>query len=356
MTCSTSRCARRGGGELGRVVDVRFRRAPRRGRREGELELIALIVSPHSRLSYYGYERGTVKGPAVIAAIVRWLHRDSCDRPLGVRGASGRGRRRARSGRTTHPARSAAGDHRRRREAASPSGEAPCDRLDDMWRSTRTALRSHRHRGCCRPGVVHGGSESPSRRRPSTESNLGVLGAADCSPPSPSLGLGGAGDRIERRHRVRPDVRSRARRDDRRRQHREDGGADDGLGRTRRASHRAGRLGAAARLGARASWRKQLPSPGRRVGDRVLAQMHRAAGRSRSSAGRATGPTSGSTSRSDRIQRSAFACSTKLRKSSSVSVGVIARSTTSSTARDAGQALRDRWLPASSTVSSTCAR
>ena len=67
-----------GGAELGRVVDVRFRRTPRRGRREGELELIALIVSPHSRLSYYGYERGTVNGPAVIAAIVRWLHRESC--------------------------------------------------------------------------------------------------------------------------------------------------------------------------------------------------------------------------------------------------------------------------------------
>ena len=59
------------------MVDVRFRRTPRRGRREGHLELIALIVSPHSRLSYYGYERGTVQGPAVIAAIVRWLHRDS---------------------------------------------------------------------------------------------------------------------------------------------------------------------------------------------------------------------------------------------------------------------------------------
>jgi len=66
-----------GGAELGRVVDVRFRRGARQGRREGDLELIALIVSPHSRLSYYGYERGTVNGPAVVAAIVRWLHRDS---------------------------------------------------------------------------------------------------------------------------------------------------------------------------------------------------------------------------------------------------------------------------------------
>ena len=66
-----------GVGELGTVVDVRFRRGPRNGPSEGDLELVALIVSPHSRLSYYGYERGTVKGPAVIAAIVRWLHRDS---------------------------------------------------------------------------------------------------------------------------------------------------------------------------------------------------------------------------------------------------------------------------------------
>ena len=66
-----------GGVELGRVVDVRFRRGVRHGRSEGDLELVALIVSPHSRLSYYGYERGTVNGPAVIAAIVRWLHRDS---------------------------------------------------------------------------------------------------------------------------------------------------------------------------------------------------------------------------------------------------------------------------------------
>ena len=67
-----------GGAELGQVVDVRFRRGAREGRREGDLELIALIVSPHSRLSFYGYERGTVNGPAVIAAIVRWLHRESC--------------------------------------------------------------------------------------------------------------------------------------------------------------------------------------------------------------------------------------------------------------------------------------
>lgn len=62
---------------LGRVCDARFRRGPRKGEREGDLELVALIVSPRSRLSFYGYERGAVQRPAVIAAIVRWLHRGS---------------------------------------------------------------------------------------------------------------------------------------------------------------------------------------------------------------------------------------------------------------------------------------
>lgn len=65
------------GARLGTVVDVRFRRAARRGRHEGELELVALIVSPHSRMSMYGYERGRVERPAVIARGIEWLHRRS---------------------------------------------------------------------------------------------------------------------------------------------------------------------------------------------------------------------------------------------------------------------------------------
>ncbi|MET0716537.1 MAG: PRC-barrel domain containing protein [Mycetocola sp.] len=65
------------GSSLGAIVDVRFRRAPRTGRHEGALELIALVVSPHSRHSMYGYERGRVNGPLVIAALIRWLHRKS---------------------------------------------------------------------------------------------------------------------------------------------------------------------------------------------------------------------------------------------------------------------------------------
>ncbi|GAA5203193.1 PRC-barrel domain-containing protein [Microbacterium jejuense] len=65
------------GTRLGTVVDVRFRRGARRRDHEGDIALIALIVSPHSRLSMYGYERGRVNGPAVVARVIEWLHRAS---------------------------------------------------------------------------------------------------------------------------------------------------------------------------------------------------------------------------------------------------------------------------------------
>jgi len=65
------------GRDLGRVVDVRFRRDDRTDAREGRLILIALIISPHSRMSFYGYERGRVNRPAVIAKAIAWIHRKS---------------------------------------------------------------------------------------------------------------------------------------------------------------------------------------------------------------------------------------------------------------------------------------
>jgi hypothetical protein len=78
----------------GRVVDVRFRRGPARRAHEGRLELIALIVSPRTRLSFYGYERGRVQRPAAIAAIVRRMHRGSQVIPWECVGSieDGRGR------------------------------------------------------------------------------------------------------------------------------------------------------------------------------------------------------------------------------------------------------------------------
>jgi hypothetical protein len=57
------------------VVDVRFRHGTEGG--AGTLTLIALIVSPHSRMSFYGYERGRVNRPVVIAKAIEWVHRRS---------------------------------------------------------------------------------------------------------------------------------------------------------------------------------------------------------------------------------------------------------------------------------------
>lgn len=58
-------------GSLGTVVDVRLRisdetPAPR---------LIGLVVSPHTRSSYLGYERSGVNHPRGLAALWRWRHR-----------------------------------------------------------------------------------------------------------------------------------------------------------------------------------------------------------------------------------------------------------------------------------------
>lgn len=65
------------GRSLGRVVDVRFRRGRRNGGHEGRLAVVGLIISPHSRMSFYGYERGRVNRPAVIAKLIAWIHRRS---------------------------------------------------------------------------------------------------------------------------------------------------------------------------------------------------------------------------------------------------------------------------------------
>ncbi|MFT4212950.1 MAG: hypothetical protein QM626_13885 [Microbacterium sp.] len=65
------------GSPRGTVMDVRFRRGPRDGRHEGPLQVVALVVTRHSRLPMYGYERGRVTRPAPLATLIGWLHRDS---------------------------------------------------------------------------------------------------------------------------------------------------------------------------------------------------------------------------------------------------------------------------------------
>jgi len=76
------------GERLGKVLDARFvlggpgRAAPAgaaagagAGAGAGEARLEGLIISPHSRHSYLGYERLDMNSPAIINAILGWLHR-----------------------------------------------------------------------------------------------------------------------------------------------------------------------------------------------------------------------------------------------------------------------------------------
>ena len=59
---------------VGTVTDVRFDlRAAAEGK--SELHLVGLVVSPHTRSSYLGYERSGVNEPRVLATLLRWRHR-----------------------------------------------------------------------------------------------------------------------------------------------------------------------------------------------------------------------------------------------------------------------------------------
>lgn len=63
------------GRRLGAVVDVRLEIAGAPRQLLAETKVTGLLVSPRSRLSTWGYERGGANGPAIIAGFQRWLHR-----------------------------------------------------------------------------------------------------------------------------------------------------------------------------------------------------------------------------------------------------------------------------------------
>lgn len=63
------------GRRVGRLVDVRFRlegagdpSAPR---------MIGVLVSPRSAIAFLGYERTGFDRPALLAALIQWIHRGS---------------------------------------------------------------------------------------------------------------------------------------------------------------------------------------------------------------------------------------------------------------------------------------
>ncbi|WP_395244850.1 PRC-barrel domain containing protein [Agromyces sp. MMS24-K17] len=63
------------GAQLGHVIDVRFVVDGTPRQTLADARLMGLIVSPHSRASYWGYERAGQRGPAPIARYLRWRHR-----------------------------------------------------------------------------------------------------------------------------------------------------------------------------------------------------------------------------------------------------------------------------------------
>ena len=65
-----------GGAELGTVSDVRLvQDGPLLGTWGAALRVAGLVVSPRRSGSYLGYDRGGVRGPWLVAHVVRWLHR-----------------------------------------------------------------------------------------------------------------------------------------------------------------------------------------------------------------------------------------------------------------------------------------
>jgi len=63
------------GTPLGTLIDVRLRVTGAMDDRPEPPQVFGLIVSPHSKSSYLGYERRRVDQPWAIARLLRWRHR-----------------------------------------------------------------------------------------------------------------------------------------------------------------------------------------------------------------------------------------------------------------------------------------
>ncbi|MCU1563029.1 MAG: PRC-barrel domain containing protein [Arthrobacter sp.] len=65
------------GRRLGAAIDARFVLGPSAQGVVGPAILSGFIVSPHSKISTWGYERSKVSAPWPIARLSNWLHRGS---------------------------------------------------------------------------------------------------------------------------------------------------------------------------------------------------------------------------------------------------------------------------------------
>jgi hypothetical protein len=60
---------------VGTIIDVRLALGGDLDHDPDPPTLFGLLVSPHSRSSYLGYERSDARRPKVLAALLRWRHR-----------------------------------------------------------------------------------------------------------------------------------------------------------------------------------------------------------------------------------------------------------------------------------------
>lgn len=63
------------GADIGRIVDVRLEISGAPGQLLAVTMVTGLLISPHSRMSTWGFERRGQQAPAIIARLQQWLHR-----------------------------------------------------------------------------------------------------------------------------------------------------------------------------------------------------------------------------------------------------------------------------------------
>ena len=62
---------------VGTVVDVRLTMTGDPEHDPAAPEVLGLVISPHTRSSFLGYERSGADAPVMLAALLRWWHRDT---------------------------------------------------------------------------------------------------------------------------------------------------------------------------------------------------------------------------------------------------------------------------------------
>ena len=60
---------------VGTIVDVRLTMSGDREHGPAAPRVLGLVISPHTRSSFLGYERSDADAPVMLASLLRWRHR-----------------------------------------------------------------------------------------------------------------------------------------------------------------------------------------------------------------------------------------------------------------------------------------